>query len=38
MMLKSEPEEDELKVVVGDEDSALIERLKEILKKRKQKN
>lgn len=34
-MLKNEPEEDVLKVVVGDEDSALIERLKEILAKTK---
>lgn len=32
-MLKNEPEEDELNVVVGDEDSALIERLKEIVEK-----
>ena len=32
-MLKSDPGEDELKVVVGDEDSALIERLKEIVEK-----
>lgn len=34
MMLKNDPEEDELKVVVGDEDSALIERLKEILERK----
>ena len=33
MMLKNEPEEDELKVVIGDDDSELIERLKEIIKK-----
>lgn len=32
MMLKNEPEEDELNVVIGDEDSELIERLKEIIK------
>lgn len=31
MMLKNEPEEDELKVVIGNEDSKLIERLKKII-------
>jgi hypothetical protein len=31
--LKSDPEEDELKVVIGAEDCELIERLKEIIKK-----
>jgi hypothetical protein len=31
MMLKNEPEEDELNVMIGDENSALIERLKEIV-------
>lgn len=34
-MLKNEPEGDELNVVKGDEDSALIERLKEIVEKGK---
>lgn len=34
-MLKNEPAEDELNVVIGDEDSALIERLKEIVGKNK---
>lgn len=33
-MLKNEPEEDVLKVVVGDEDSVLIERWKEIVKRK----
>jgi len=31
MMLKNEPEEDELKVVIGEEDSELIEKLKKII-------
>jgi len=34
MMLKNEPEEDELNVVIGEDDSALIERLKEILERK----
>ena len=33
MMLKNEPEEDELNVVIGDEDSALIARLREIVER-----
>lgn len=33
MMLKNEPKEDELKVIITDADSELIERLKEIIKK-----
>lgn len=35
MMLENEPEEDELKVVIGEEDSDLIKRLKEIVEKEK---
>lgn len=31
MMLKKEPEEEELKVIITDEDSELIERLKKII-------
>jgi len=31
MMLKNEPEEEELKVIITDEDSELIERLKKII-------
>ena len=34
-MLKNKPEEDDLNVVIGEDDSALIERLKEIVEKEK---
>lgn len=33
MMLKNEPNEEDLKFRIGDEDSELIERLKEIIEK-----
>jgi hypothetical protein len=33
-MLKNDQEEDELKVIIAEEDSELIERLKEIIKKK----